>query len=155
MATLEMIKNQQEVIKKENIVDMTALGFEVYKYKLTTSMVDVQQEVEKQEKKKLIKQLQNEVFKKGQALNIKNEQAIINAFVEKFDLETFNEKQEETLKVARSAFLHSIDGVPTKEEVQAAMEKELGEFWEFSYSMFTKSVYEEYIELIRSFNTPS
>jgi hypothetical protein len=155
MATLQFIKNQQDIINKENIIDMTELGFEVYKYKLTTSMVDSQQEVEKAEKNKLIKELKNEVFKKGQAINIKNEQAIINAFVEKFDIETFNSRQEETLKATRSAFLHSIKGVPSKEEVQEKYKEKLGEFWEFSYVMFCNQVYEEYQELIRSFNTPS
>jgi hypothetical protein len=155
MASLEMIKKQQKIIKQENIVDMKEIGFDVYKYKLTTAMVDSQQEIEKEEKRKLLKSMKDDVFKQGKAINIKNEQAIVNAFVEKFDMETFHERQEETLKITRSVFLHSIEGVPTKEETIEKMREVLGDFWEFSYDMFTKAVYDEYIELIRSFNTPS
>lgn len=125
MAVLN-IKARKKLQDMELVIDITEIGFDKITYKpLSKQVIDEYKKMQGEQQEQLTKQMMS-MLKLDKKM-LKGD--LQTAFLGQFDVEKLAELSQEAAKefniVCR--FLHTIEGVPTKEELLQACEAEVGE----------------------------
>lgn len=147
MAVLNL-KARKKLQELELTIDIREIGFEQITYKpLSKEIVDGYKKLQEEQQKKLMDKMMSEL--KLDKKMLKGD--VQAAFLEQFDVVVLAEVSQSVAKDFNIVckFLHSIDGVPSKQAILNACEKEVGEDMAMeAYLALANIVYTEFQEAI-------